>query len=260
MKLKLALLKNQAGQSVVETLLAAPFVLFLIFGIIEFALIYRAKVTLNHATEMTARAGALNHGCKSAMYDQFARSMTPLLMTGDRSTQRYLTVQTYKDTFFDIYTHIKTLHPTRAVFDAFAEPIPLTAGQIRPCAQEGSRGRLHPYQLNQVIPNDNLSFRDSRNKTINDGQAYQLNLQDANLLKIRIRYCHKLSVPLLDHLIVAVQHWIVSNDKQAFLDYCIRGNGAQGIPVVDEKLLVLTAHATTRMQTPFIRKSLERNR
>lgn len=253
-------MNHQTGQSIVETLLAAPFMLFLIFGIIEFAMIYRAKVTLNHATEMTARAGALNHGCKSAMYDQFARSMTPLLMKGDRSGGRYLTVQTYKDTYFDIYTHIKTLHPTRAVFDAFAERMPLTAGQIRPCALEGSQGRLHPYRLNQVIPNDNLSFRESRARSLNDGQAYQLNIQDANLLKIQIRYCHKLTVPLLDHLIFAVQHWTASTDKREFLDYCIRGNGAQGVPVVNEKLLVLTSYAITRMQTPFIRKSLERNR
>ena len=249
--------RKQNGQSLVETLLALPFVLLLIFGIVEFTLIYRAKLTLNHATEMAVRAGTLNHGCKNAMYEQFARSMTPLLMNGEATPQRYLDVLTTRRIFFETYTHIRILHPSPAVFDTFAEKVPLTPAQIMPCAQTTSGSQLKAFALHEVIPHDGLAFRPTN--PVNVTGLGELTLQDANLLKIQVRYCHKLSVPLLDHLIVAVQHWTMAPAQRQFMDYCIRGGGAIGPPILDEKLILLSAHATARMQTPFIRKSLERN-
>jgi hypothetical protein len=250
---------RQQGQSLLETLLALPFALFLIFATLEFALIYRAKMTLNHAAEMTVRKGALNHGCKAPMYEQMAVSMIPLLMKGERTSKKYLMVDGFKKPYIEIYTHIEILHPTSEVFDAFAEKTTLTPAQISPCAQQGSGTHLQSYGLNRVIPNDNLSFRPSTPIHIAGNTHGDLNIQDANLLKIRIKYCHKLTVPFLDHLIVAVQHWTLNQDKRVFMDYCIRGGGAIGPPVVDEKLILLSTQATARMQTPFIKSSLETN-
>jgi hypothetical protein len=48
------------------------------------------------------------------------------------------------------------------------------------------------------IPNDNLMFRPSNDSF--DGA----NLQDANLLKIRVQYCYKLMVPIVNRIIASL--------------------------------------------------------
>lgn len=252
-------ISNQ-GQAAIETLIAIPLLLLLIFLIIEFSLIYRAKLQLNHATFMAARAGAMNHGCKSAMYAQLHRSMSPLLMKGDASATRYAYVQTIKDQYFPTYTFIETLSPDKATYDAFKTRLPLHPDQVMPCAIQ--KGALKAFRLNTIIPHTQLGTRGSESKIVGKpgGSASdRITLSEANLLKIRSRYCHKLTTPLVSDLLDAVQ-WLLpgSQDNRTFYDFCIRGGGGHGsLQFIREKLLVLSSTAIMPMQTPFIRDSLQ---
>ena len=66
------------GQSAVEFLVIFPMLVFLVLGAIQWALLYQARATLNHAVFLAARAGALNNGKKSAMESSLAAGLTPL--------------------------------------------------------------------------------------------------------------------------------------------------------------------------------------
>ena len=65
----------------VEFLIIFPTLLLLVLGSFQFALIYQAKLTLNHATFMAARQGALKNGKMLSIKDGLAAGMTPLFVT-----------------------------------------------------------------------------------------------------------------------------------------------------------------------------------
>lgn len=249
-----AFTRRLKGAASVEMILAVPLLLVLVIGCLEFALIYRAKLLLNHAATLTVRAGTLNHGCKSAMYDQFQLSMAPLLLRDEKNLASYTDASRIRKHFFPTYTFIETVSPNRETFNAHKQKIPLLPEQIKPCAKD--KGLLTPYQLNLVIPHTHLSHRNSSAISLGGGEG-AISIQDANLLQIRVRYCHKLITPFFADAIEALQWFETDPDPGPFLDYCIRGNGTQGPPVVHEKLLVLSTTATARMQTPFIANSLQ---
>lgn len=71
----------RSGQALVEFLIIYPSLLLLILGAFQFALIYQAKSTLNYATFMAARQGALKNGKTTPMKDGLAAGMTPLFAT-----------------------------------------------------------------------------------------------------------------------------------------------------------------------------------
>ena len=58
----LTTLKNRMrGVSLTETLIMMPVFLMLTLGALQYALIYEAKSSLEYATFMSARAGAVDH-------------------------------------------------------------------------------------------------------------------------------------------------------------------------------------------------------
>jgi len=65
----------------VEFVIIVPVMLTLVLGIIQFALIYKAKITLNYATFQTVRAGSLNNASLSEMELAFSSNMAPLYTT-----------------------------------------------------------------------------------------------------------------------------------------------------------------------------------
>ena len=67
-------LKFNKAQAMVEFIIIVPVMLTLVMGIIQFALIYKAKITLNYATFQTVRAGSLNNASLSEMNMAFSSS------------------------------------------------------------------------------------------------------------------------------------------------------------------------------------------
>jgi Flp pilus assembly protein TadG len=73
--------KFNKAQAMVEFVIIVPVILTLVLGIIQFALIYKAKITLNYATFQTVRAGSLNNASLSEMNMAFSSNMAPLYTT-----------------------------------------------------------------------------------------------------------------------------------------------------------------------------------
>lgn len=172
--------QGMGGQSLVEFLILLPSLLLIVFGIIQFSLIFQANSILRHAAFIGARQGALSNGKMESIKDGVASAMTPLFMrvnspsgAGITDLARARMISTIE--IFNPHTaSIEILSPTSEAFEEH---------------------NIFIVQNNGfAIPNDNLMYRPT---TVLGG----VSVQDANLLKIRVSYCFKLVVPFVNKLI-----------------------------------------------------------
>ncbi|MEO0442416.1 MAG: TadE/TadG family type IV pilus assembly protein [Pseudomonadota bacterium] len=171
------------GQAMIEFVIVIPVLILLIFGTIQIGFIYSAKTTLNYATFQAARLGAVNHATYSAMRRGLIRGLAPLYtqsadLDGVKSDIEagYDSAGSQRDakTEVDGYTRIIRLSPRASLFDDAGE--------------ENDDGIVE-------IPNDNLMYRSA------DPDYDGVSIQDGNLLKIRVQYCYKLMVPIVNKII-----------------------------------------------------------
>ncbi|MBU0969653.1 MAG: pilus assembly protein [Proteobacteria bacterium] len=210
--MKAFLHKNQSGQSMVELLVVLPVMMLLIFGAIQFALIYHAKITLNYAAFEAVRAGTLNHAEFDAVKEGFARGLAPLYSYTPRGGDLVAGFQVARERVlkeFDTSEKLVRIERLNPGFEAF-EDFALETGDI---------------------PNDNLKFRSSRSK-----KPGHKSIQDANILHIRVTYFYPLHVPMVSSIISSavclLNQW--RNDPAC---------------ASKEKRIPLTAVAAMRMQT-----------
>ena len=187
--------QRERGQGLVELIVVLPMLMFLIMGIIQFALLYQARSLLNHATFLAARAGSLNNGqmgglnpLGTGIRQGLAAGLTPLFNHG---TSIAALTQARTDALLEVgnpaITTITIVSPTRQMFNDFS---------IR--RLDGSNQR--------EIPNDSLQYRDSTAL----GASSRVSIQDANLLKIEVTYCAKLIVPIANRAIYTIANGIAS--------------------------------------------------
>jgi hypothetical protein len=166
---------KHAGQSLIEFVVGIFVLMLLILGAFQFALVYRAKATLDYATFQAAREGAVNHASIHAIRGGLAAGLTPLYTVkpdaGDLSKAYGRAMAAVR------LTHIQIINPTKAAFNDFA-------------VQDTYNGK-------KEIPNDNLAYRST-----NLGERSGMNVQDANVLKIKVTYGYKLIVPLIKPIIL----------------------------------------------------------
>lgn len=207
---------RQRGAALVElTIVALLALLPLTLGILQVALLYIGKHTLNHAAFLAARAGAVANGERAAIERHLAKGLAPLHAGGrvDITPTNVLRegARAYARAYADVLrvdrTRIRILNPTPNSFADFGRvrdgrlEIPLTVGPER----DVPRGR--------------------------SGQTRA----DATLLRLRVDYCHPLIVPLVDRLIVALLRRL---DADPFAQAC----NASG-------RVMLSAHALVQMHS-----------
>ncbi len=164
------------GVSTVEFVAVFPIALLVVLCLIQFGFLYMAKLTLNHATFIAARHGALTHADETAIRSALVRALVPFYQNSThtdpahRITEAHLRAQTDQLAFL----RVTRLSPNERTFADFGVNI------------NGQR----------QIPNDNLRWRNS-SVIANSG----VNIQDANLLKIRVIYGYELKVPLMGALV-----------------------------------------------------------
>lgn len=248
---------NHRGNSMIEFLIIFPLFLLLLFGLMEFSLIYRAKFTLNHAAQQVARAGSINNACMGAMDDQLIRSLSPLFLKRNPDLKSYLLTQAKKKNAIKFYSDVDVVFPDMAVFNAFKKKIILYPSQISDCAAKFYNAK--PFRPSEIIPLDNLQHRSVQTKLVNsNGNKRHINIQDANLLKIQIRYCHRLYFPIIDLILDSMQtSKLTSTTDTIFYNNCINGKGTDFALSKNARYVVLSAHAIARMQTPIFKQSLK---
>ncbi len=199
--------RRRRGQSAVEFLIVAPLIIVLMMGALQFALLYRAKLTLNLSTFEAARRGAVSNATWEAIDKGFAGSMTALYAANDVAgvTQgrtisspipggaavaasldrgEFLALSRQALPWWGLAANdtvspicIERLNPPDEAFAAFG----YAAGS-------------------NELPNDNLMYR-TRTLSLANGDV---SIQDLNLLHIRVTYCHPMLVPVAGRVISSV--------------------------------------------------------
>jgi hypothetical protein len=184
----------------VEFLIVLPVLLLLVFGTLQFALIYYGKITLNYAAFEAARAGSLANADIEAIENGFVRGMLPAHtyvqdIRNSGMTARVNAVfgakQRLHDEVDNGYVQIRIINPSPASFLAHG----LLIAGVR------------------TIPNDNLSYRDARSVGISNQSV-----QDANLLKVHISYCYELLVPVANRVLKSIMGGFPPNPNPGLFD------------------------------------------
>jgi hypothetical protein len=208
---------RSAGQSTTEFLIVFPLLVLLVFGIIQFALLYQARATLNHATMLAARAGALHNGDRNRMRAALATGLAPLFAAAPSPAgyAQALRKANQETAAVSNMARVEVLNPTRSAFTDF--------GRAR---LDGIGGR--------ELPSDTLNYRNPA-----PGGASGLSVQDANILHVRVNYCFRLIVPVLDRVI----------GTGASSTSCIN-------PLVRGPRIIIQSEAMVRMQSNFYESNL----
>lgn len=161
--------RGMSGQSMIELLIVAPALLFLILAVVQAVLLYRMKATLDYAALMTARAGAVSGLDRGEMNSAFAKGMMPLYAnkTGDAELEGAF-FRARKDLI--LAGRVTVINPTRRAWDEFKE---------------------RQYDGKYALPNDTLAYR---SRSIGSSGV---NVQDANILKVKVEYDAPLVVPFV---------------------------------------------------------------
>ncbi len=213
----------QRGASMVEFLIATPLLLYLGMSVVQLGLIYHAKSILNYATFEAARTGAVNNAQVDTMRKELGFRMAPVfggdgsLQDGSNAIVRSVVIANDPSA-----TSIEILNPTAASFAEHGELQDVTDNH-------GNRRQV------SAIPNSHLRVR-NHTEIKSDG----LNIQDANLLKIRTTFGYQMRLPVLDMRIpgmdFALRSVMMKVDPDNWM-YYIRG------------MLPLQSTATVRMQS-----------
>jgi hypothetical protein len=222
----------QSGQAATEFIIVAMLFLSLLAGIVEMTYVYRAKHLFNTAVFDAARTGSMHNAALAPMLDTLTRDMAPLYMQTNRSmdavTQAVAQAQTVLAVMQTAGVPLVIVSPTKETFDKLSEPQNIKLADQTEAA------------IQNVIPNDNLDWRnrDTQQITVN-GAPGEINVQDANLLRIRAFWCQRLVVPALDQIIHGLTY---SSPQQTMCDAV----GQQD----QHYYLAIEADATIRMQSP----------
>jgi hypothetical protein len=246
---------RQCGASMVELLIALPMFVLLIFIIAEFGLMYQAKSVLNVAALAAARSGAIHGGNTDKMKAAAALALTPLY-TNEANTSGLIggVFRSKLDTALPhaVGTTDLIRNPLGPTFNGIGSGMQmgLTVDILSPTPRMVEDfGVMRAYlsgsdsaHTERVIPNDNLMYRSTT--PIND-----VNVQDANLLKIRVSYLYALKMPLT--------HYFFTPLMNANLTGVLFGGEAAGNTAAGDFRVRLVSYATVRMQSDFREASLD---
>lgn len=212
-------LRASQGAAITEFLVVMLALVPLVMGTIQAALVFHAKTILSYATFEAARSGAVQNAQRGAMQRAFQRNILPLY--GGGSTNAAL-IQAY----------------TRSSIDLWVGPVvgtSLGAGttlDILSPTQEAFRD--HGLRVNgrgtQFIPNEHLRYRGR-----GVGATSRVDIQDANLLKIKVTYGYKLIVPVINRILARILLIADAGNARYYL--------------ADPPRLPIVSYATVRMQS-----------
>lgn len=215
--------RSASGQSLPEFLVVVPVFLFLVLLIFQLVLIYRAKTTLDYATLEAARRGAVHGADPAEMRKGLAQGLTPLYANSADLAGLAL-AHTRARADLRLNSDIDVISPTRAAWNTYRE---------------------RQYDGTQALPNDNLAFR---GREVRGGDV---NVQDANLLKIRVTYHYPLIVPFVDLVLRGRSEYVPSSGLFDPSNVQLRHPLRAGPLMGNHYRIALESQAVVRMQSPI---------
>lgn len=227
---------KQQGSFIIESVWLWPILLMLTLGVIQMGFLYNAKATMNNATFQAAREGSITHANKGAMEKKLAEAMAPLYLRdathADLLIRRTFLYAAMKAPAAPI-GQVDIISPTKAIYKEFERTQYYLDGQRR------------EKRIRQM-PNDNLNVRSASDKTVKVGAGnVRINLQDANLLKIRGHWCYEMIVPFVNYLIYQAYASLPGTKNPHW-------NACRALSLLNSSYyLPVSAMSVVRMQTPI---------
>lgn len=212
--------RRQRGQSLVEFCVVVPTFIFLLLVIFQFVLIYRAKALLDFAALQAARAGAVSGVNAGEMRGALKMAMAPLYATSPDAAGAVAARAKVELLWANplLSPKIEVISPTRAAFNEFRE---------------------RQYDGRFALPNDNLAFRDTR------VGGSRVNVQDANILKIKVSYPMPLIVPFADRVIAGFSDLVSGGESFQPASMLMED------PLTGHRRMTIESYAIVRMQSPI---------
>lgn len=202
-----------------EFVVVGPVITLLGLATLQYGLLFFAKNQLNHAAFMAARSGSMGNADLGRIRDSYVRALIPIYGGGRNSGELAIA---YAKALADTsgFSRIELLNPTRESFDDWNDP------ELQNRIGHGKR----------VIPFAGQSFKDPNDIGSSSGQ----NIQDANLIKVRITHGYAPKVPLMGLIYTKYLAWLDTGGDPFRKQLILAGR----IPVV--------THATVQMQSDAI--------
>ena len=178
---------SQRGAAMLEFILVGPLITLIGLGALQYGLLFFDKNQINHASFMAGRAGAMGNASLERVRSAYEKALIPLY-GGGRNPAELAAALARAQADVGQHVRIELLNPTPASFDDWNDPV---------LQQTIGGGR-------RVIPNGNLAFKDPGIIGAHSGQ----NIQDANLIKLRITHGVEPKVPLVRTLYSQALAWL----------------------------------------------------
>lgn len=177
---------RERGSAMIEFAVVGPIITLLGMAILQYGMLFFAKNQINHAGFMAARAGAMGNASIASVRQAYVRALIPLY-GGGLDTSELADAWNRADSDIVANARIELLNPTKESFDDWNDE------ELQNTIGNGKR----------VIPNSGLAFKDPNEIKSNSGQ----NIQDANLIKIRITHGYEMKVPLINTVMQFMLRW-----------------------------------------------------
>lgn len=176
---------RQRGAAMIEFAVVGPIITFLGLALLQYGMLFFARNHINHASFMAARAGSMGNARLSTVQDAYLKALIPLYGGGRNETEL---AETYSKVVADTAGNLEItlLNPTRESFDDWND------------------AALQKKYGARAIPNGGLSFKNPDEIKANSGQ----NIQDANLIKLRIMHGYAPKVPLIGQVYTKYLQWL----------------------------------------------------
>lgn len=220
--------KYQRGAAIAETIIVFPVLVILGMGIVHISLLAQAKSNLEYAALMAARIGSTT----SLDFNAMEAEVKSRMIASDPEASPYTRVE------------FCVLQPTIEAFDDFGEPGDPAEGELK-------------------IPNDNLPYRSQ-----SVGRDSGINIQDANILRLKVSYLYDTGVPLMNVTNMGKDKddmGKIKDDTRAFDGVHTNMDGASGVESgkvggANSNIhvtygTVLNSEAIVVMQTPSVKKN-----
>lgn len=221
----------------IETTVVVFIVLFVLLSIIQFALLYNAKTVLNYATYEAARSGAVNNGAPESMKYALAQKLASIKPTD------------LSDSGISNSAFGRLQGAQLQLIEEIGSGDRACIERISPTTSSGHWQSLSSSntEYSKEIPNSHLLYRSDEPDTQD-----QLSIQDANLLKIKVTYCHKMVVPIVT---TAVKRLMLTqyanNDPNPVQGWSIPSLENFERQCYEQDGMPIEAQSVVRMQSPI---------
>ena len=215
--------KRHRGSAAIEFIVVGPIITLMGLASIQYGLLFFAKNQYSHAAFMAARAGTTGNANMRTMRQAYAQALVPIHGGGTNGTELAESLRKAQEDLA-ANVRIEMLNPTLESFADFNAP-----------ALQAALG----LNDKRVIPHGGLEHKNPAIVSIGSGQ----NIQDANLLKLRITHSYRPQVPVIGAMYVRYLKWLDTGASSVNTAILKQGQ----IPVV--------SHVTLHMQSDAIEDS-----